>query len=264
MHSYVSDAGMGVFGPLGDVFGFDDLGQTDPLTEANAADVEAATRRVAQFDVLYALAQGIQDSSTRQGAMDIVNKQWYKVGTLSFLGLGGKYNLVQLAQIVKDYAALPNQQFVYFNPDFTVNRTREDRLNSFVEGMRAFESYMSKIISLPGAAAVNASDTSAASLLRLAQGKAAAARLSGNPSDAAIAQAVADSAVSAAKAQGNTTIQYQAQAISDEMAKLAGGKGKTAGGPIAPLGAGMDTTTILMIGGGVAALVGLIYFMTRD
>jgi hypothetical protein len=259
MHSYVGDA-LGVFGPMGDLFGFDDLGD-DPMSDANATDVEVAKRRVAQFRTLFPLIQGIQDVSVRQGAMDIVNTQWYKVGALSFLGLGGKYNLAQLADIVAGYAALPNQQFVYFNPDFTVNRIRENRLNDFVKGMRALESYMGRFIILPTQIKINDVDTSAASLLRLAQGKAQLARASGNPQDAAIAKIVAESARDAGAASGNSTVEYAASQIMAEMDQLASSKGTV----IAPSGrnAGMDVSTMVIIGGGLAALVGIVYAMTR-
>lgn len=258
MHSYIGEE-HGVFGPMGDLFGFDDLSQVDPLAEANSSDVEAALRRVAQFRQLYKLAQGIQNSDVKAKAMAIVNTQWYKVGALSFLGLGGKYNLAQLADIVEDYAKLPAQQFVYFNPDFSVNRTRENRLNSFVKGMREFEKFMGGIISLPVEYRVNEKDTSPAALLRLAQGKAQLARQSGNPQDALFAKTIAESARDAGQAAENNTVVYAAEQLMYEMDKLIaqakpGARAATTG---------MDANTMLLWGGAAAAAIGVIYMATR-
>lgn len=258
MHSYIGEE-RSVFGPMGDLFGFDDLSQIDPLAEANSKDVEAALRRVAQFRQLYKLAQGIQNSDVKAKAMAIVNTQWYKVGALSFLGFGGKYNLIQLADIVEGYARLPAQQFVYFNPDFSVNRTRENRLNSFVKGMREFEKFMGGIISLPTELRVTEKDSSPAALLALAQGKAQLARHSGSPQDALFAKAIAESARDAGEAAGNQTVVYAAEQLMYEMDKLVAqvkpGTRAAATGP--------DMNTLILWGGGIAAVLGIAYMATR-
>jgi hypothetical protein len=250
--------------PGGDLFGFDDLAQaapTDPLSSANAADTSRAAQLLTQYTSLSNTVNQIGNASVKQGAMDIMNTQWYKVGTLSFLGLGGKYNLPQLAQLVQGY--LNSGTFVAFRDptrgDFSVTRANENRLNSFAEGVQALADYLSKYVIIPPTVV----DKGPQDLLQLAMGKAQAARLSGAAADATIARALAESARDAAKAQNNASIVSQAEQIMADMDKIIAIGAGPAGKAIAAAAPMPEWVMYVAIGGGVAALLGLVYVVTK-
>lgn len=260
---------VGLFGPVSDIFGFDDIGQmpvpTDPLSAANAADTQSAMYRLSQYQAFMALISTISDAATKQQAMDIVNTNWYRTGVLSFLGIGGStMNLTQLAPLIQTY--VNQQSFVHFTDpvhgDFSVNRTNENRFTAFVQGMSELEKFLGSKIILPTQVQVNNVDNTAQGILNQAQAKAQLARISRSPQDAILAQALADSASANANAVSNTQVKYAADQLSAEMAAIVAAGG--AGAPTAAPASTTDYTTYLLIGGGVLVVgVTLMLFMSR-
>lgn len=266
VHSYMGQAEKDLFDgePGGDLFGFDDLAQSapmDPLSAANVADQQRASALLTQYARLSTLVNQIENAEVKQGATDIINTQWYKVGTLSFLGLGGKYNLPQLAQLVQGYVS--SGSFVSFRDpakgDFSITRANENRLNSFAEGVQALADYLSKYVIIPPTTV----DSGPEQLLTLAMGKAQAARMSGAAADASVARALAESARDAGKAAGKGSIVSQAETLMSDMDRIIAIGAGPAGRAIAATSPLPDWAIYSMVGGGVVVVLGLAYVLTR-
>jgi hypothetical protein len=269
MHSYIGQADASLFDTGGsDLFGFDDLAQAaaaasmDPLSAANVADIDRGSKLLTQFAALTNTVNQIGNAQVKQGAVDIIKTKWYKVGTLSFLGLGGKYDLNELAKLVQGYVT--SGVFVAFRDpargDFSITRANENRLNSFAEGVQALADYLSKYVIIPPTQV----DSGPEQLLNLAMGKAQAARMSGAAADASIARAVAESARDAARSANKGSIVSQAETIMSDMDKIiALGQG-AAGKAIAATSPMPEWVTYAAIGGGVLVVLGVVYLVTKD
>lgn len=269
MHSYMgAQSEASLFDAGGsDLFGFDDLAQAaataamDPLSAANIADKDRAVKLLTQFASLTNTVNQIGNAEVKKGAIDLIKTQWYKVGTLSFLGLGGKYDLNQLAPLVKGY--MDQMSFVRFSDpakgDFSITRANENRLNAFAEGVQALADYLSKYVIIPPTTV----DSGPEQLLNLAMGKAQAARMSGAAADASIARAVAESARDAGRAANKGGVVSQAETIMSDMDKIiALGQGPV-GKAIASTSPMPEWVMYAAIGGGVLGVLGLVYLVTR-
>lgn len=269
MHSYIGQSDASLFDTGGsDLFGFDDLAQAasaaamDPLSAANIADKDRAVKLLTQFSALTNTVNQIGNAEVKKGAVDIVQTKWYKVGTLSFLGLGGKYDLNELAKLVNGY--VQSGVFVAFRDpikgDYSITRANENRLNSFAEGVQALADYLSKYVIIPPTTV----DSGPEQLLNLAMGKAQAARLSGAAADASIARALAESARDAGRAANKGSVVSQAETIMSDMDKIiALGQGPV-GKQIAATSPMPEWVLYAAIGGGVLAVLGVVYLATRD
>ena len=262
MHSYVGED-RGVFGAVvSDIFGFDDLAQAaaDPLSAVNIPLVEKAKSYLKEFAELHKLAQSIQDSGTKKEAFAIIDKKWYPPFNILNPFRSGKWDLKELSAQITPYVSLPHSQFVRFDNNLQISRSRENYLNSFVEGVKELRKFMGRIIALP----TQVIDRGSEMLIANARALSAKARVTMSAGDIAAAKAAADSARESALPEGKDDIVREANAISAEMDVLASKTiAPTAGRTMTDPNKGPDMNTILLWGGGALIVIGGIYLLTR-
>lgn len=223
-----------------------------------------AQSRLAEYKKNRVLIDKLPLKDQREHAMGLVKQKW----PAGFLGIGaGKYNLDELAARVEEYLKLPPDQSFYRyelkGSEVVLSDSRVERYEAFKDGNKALRDYLKQFLPVDVQQVIMTTTQKvgfdSTKLLADATAMAAKARATRSANDAVASRTLAEQAREAAKLEKNSANESAATAIFEEMDKLA----QSLGAQPAARVEGTPLWVYLSIGGGVIAVLGLVYMMTR-